>query len=134
MTRSLPSHQQARVITRPSGLCRPPAYKPQFHEIHSPHINPSFFEPRSRGFPKGLLDRAFYARVTGPSNLKARFNGLRLKGFGRDPGEAGFVSTLKRAGNYCAALTPSAKSAGLVTLRVSRPKTANFDHSVPEQN
>jgi len=32
-------------------------------------------EPRSRGFPEWLLDRAFYARVKPRQNPKARFSG-----------------------------------------------------------
>jgi hypothetical protein len=38
-----------------------------------------FLKPPSGGFPEGLLDRAFYARVCVATDLKARFNGLELR-------------------------------------------------------
>jgi hypothetical protein len=38
----------------------------------------SFFKPRSGGFPEGLLDRAFCARVRTQRISQARFNGLKL--------------------------------------------------------
>jgi hypothetical protein len=37
------------------------------------------FQSRLRGFPAGLLDRAFDARVRLAKDLTARFNGLKLK-------------------------------------------------------
>jgi hypothetical protein len=40
-----------------------------------------FLKPPSGGFPEGLLDRAFYARVAAQMILKARFNGLKVEGF-----------------------------------------------------
>jgi hypothetical protein len=48
-------------------------------------------------FPKGLLDRAFYARVACASDLKARFNGLKLNALALDIDVTNFQSTLKRA-------------------------------------
>ena len=51
-------------------------------EIYSGRVD--ILEPRSRGFPAGLLDRAFYARVKRRQNPKARFNGLTPAGFSRD--------------------------------------------------
>jgi hypothetical protein len=43
-----------------------------------------FPKPPSGGFPGGLLDRAFYARVGLPLILKARFNGLAVEASDRD--------------------------------------------------
>ena len=52
-------------------------------------------QPRSRGFPAALLDRAFYARFRTAQNPKARFNGLMNGGFSRDAKAA----DLKHAGS-----------------------------------
>ena len=47
-------------------------------EIYSGRV--VILEPRSRGFPAGLLDRVFYARVRTNQNAKAPFQRAYLCG------------------------------------------------------